>query len=426
MKPTNTRILIGTLLVLAITLGYAAPIQAVTVTVELRDSSNALILNSGATIIYQPFSSGAYVNFGDGAIDNNGMETADVPAGRHRFRLTYQNCTQEKQMSVGEGSIVTYQTHLVTIELIDSEGNYIQDSSATIVWQPGSGGAYVPFGDGLINDDGVNTDGTESMEVLPRTHRFRLTYMGTTQEKQSSNPMITYQTTNVGLQFSGAITYQAGGSGPYNPFPSYNKYSPSTSTLELLPASYRFRFDGGYEWQTTISGSQVLKSIVIIMLVDSNGKGLGGSTVQYQTGSPGGSGPYEDLGPVSSRGSRFALPDIRTGGQRFRLTYEDCVQEKQQYIVNNSYVVYQTHKVMVELRDKTTGQLVQNYPGSAIVTYQGGSDGPYTAFGSIGSNGTVCREVLPMTHRYHMNGGLEKQTSGTPVTYYLDNGVITK
>lgn len=63
-----------------------------------------------------------------------------------------------------------FQTHLITVELKDGEGNLIENSQATIQIQPGSSGAYIDFGDGVMN-----ADGTESMEMLPKNHRFRLT-----------------------------------------------------------------------------------------------------------------------------------------------------------------------------------------------------------------------------------------------------------
>jgi hypothetical protein len=219
------------------------------VTVELRDSNNMLITNSGATIIYQPGSSGAYVNFGDGAINADGTETAVVPAGRHRFCLTYQNCTQEKQLWVGEGSIVTYQTHLVTVELKNSSGNLIQNFNATISWQPGSSGSYVQFG----SNAELQANGQTSMETLPLTHRFRMTYLGTTQEKQTNSATVTYQTRLVTVELRDAsnnlvtgnnatIVWQPGGSGSYVPFGSNAELqNKGWTSMETLPLTNRYR-----------------------------------------------------------------------------------------------------------------------------------------------------------------------------------------
>lgn len=83
---------------------------------------------------------------------------------------------------------------MVTVELRDASGNLVPNSGATIVWQPGSSGSYVPFGDGTLNPDG-----TESMETLPLTHRFHMTYNGITKEKQSSSTVITYRLSDFGM-----------------------------------------------------------------------------------------------------------------------------------------------------------------------------------------------------------------------------------
>ena len=222
-------------------------------TVELRYSNGDLILNSGSMVAYQPYSSGSYVDFGDGLINPDGTETSDIPAAKHRFQLTYLGATQEKQQNVALIPVVTFQTHGVTIELRDSTGQLMSNSGATIVWQAGSSGAYGLFGDGVLDPDG-----TETREVLPVTNRYRLTYGGVTQEKQSINTTITYQTVNVILQFDGIITYQPGSLGSYILFDKY------PDSMELLPGSYRFRFDGSYEWQTYIDGTTFWKSISIV------------------------------------------------------------------------------------------------------------------------------------------------------------------
>jgi hypothetical protein len=213
--------------------------------VELRDSKGNLITNSGATIVYQPDSAGSYIPFGDGVLDASGREAAVVDCGKHRYRLTYLGCTQEMQTSA---DIVTYQTHLVTVELRDSSGALIQNTGATIVWQPGSAGDYVPFGDGVLN-----ADGTESMEVLPLRHRFRLTYLGATQEKQSSAAIVTYQTQRVTVELrdssgnlvtgtDATIVWQPGSAGSYVLFGSNAELQTyGYTSMEVLPLKYRFR-----------------------------------------------------------------------------------------------------------------------------------------------------------------------------------------
>ena len=219
-------------------------------TMELRDSTGELIQNSGAIIKYQPNSSGAYIDFGDGLMDADGTETAGIPDGRHRFRLTYQDCTQEKQQDVGENPVVTYQTVLVTVKLKDSTGNLIQNSGATVMWQSGSSGPYADFGDGALD-----ANGTETMEVLPLRHRFRLTYQACTQEKQQnvgSDPVVVYQTHLVTVELrdgngdlildsDAIIRYQPGSSGSYMDFGDGMLDADGDEEMEVLPRRHRYR-----------------------------------------------------------------------------------------------------------------------------------------------------------------------------------------
>jgi len=431
------------------------------VTVELEDSGGALITNSGATIIYQPSSSGAYVNFGDGAIDADGTEKADVPAGTHRFRLTYQGCTQEKQLWVGEGSIVTYQTHLVTVELRDASDNLVTSNNATIVWQSGSSGSYVQFG----SNTKLQTDGWTSMETLPLTHRFRMTYLGTTQEKhtnsatvtyqthlvtvelknssgnliqnsnatiiyqpgsigsyvpfgsnaelqangwtsmetlpltnryrmtylgatqekQTDSATVTYQTTNVKLHFSGTITYQSGGSGPYNPFPK------SPSSLELLPASYRFRFDGGYEWQTSISGSLMEKTIAYLRVLKSNGiTGQDGVTFIWQIHGSGLDQPVP--GSTDSKGVLLHIMDgYNNSLTRYLPTYLGGVGPRRDpRPATESFVNWQLINVTVKLTDVDNDVISDATP---LVTFEYPGGGRRT-FGNL-FQGQLSKEMMP-------------------------------
>ena len=321
-------------------------------TMELRDSTGELIQNSGAIIKYQPNSSGAYIDFGDGLMDADGTETAGIPDGRHRFRLTYQDCTQEKQQDVGENPVVTYQTVLVTVKLKDSTGNLIQNSGATVMWQSGSSGPYADFGDGALD-----ANGTETMEVLPLRHRFRMNYQDCTQEIQqrvSDDPVVTYQTVLVTVEL---------------------KYS---------------------------TGSLIQDS---------------GATVTWQSGS---SGSYADFGDGALDADGSEEMEVLPLRHRFRLTYQACTQEKQQNVGSDPVVVYQTHLVTVELRDGNgdlildSDAIIRYQPGSSG-SYMDFGDG------MLDADGDEEMEVLPRRHRYRMtyNGETkEQQSDSTPVTFY--------
>jgi protocatechuate 3,4-dioxygenase beta subunit len=406
------------------------------ITIKLRDSNGNLITNSGATILYQPNSSGSYINFGDGILGPNGSKTENISLGTHRFRLTYQGCTQEKQQNVSTNPTVVYQTKLVTVELKNSGSAPILNSNATITWQAGSAGSYVNFGDGTINTD----DGKESMEVLPLTHRFRLTYQACTQEKQqnvSTNSTVLYQTQNVTVELknstsnyitdSGAtITWQAGSAGSYVIFGDGAVNADGKESMEVLPLTHRFRLTYKactQEKQQNVSTNPTVlyqTQNVTVELKNSTNNYIidSGATITWQAGSAGSYVIFGD-GTVNADGKESM--EVLPLTHRFRLTYQACTQEKQQNVSTNSTVLYQTQNVTVELKD-SNGNLVENT--GAIVVWQAGSAGSYVIFGDgiLNSNGQENMEVLPLTHRFRMtyNGGTqEKQSSSTTVTYSL-------
>ncbi|MGE3313159.1 MAG: hypothetical protein AB7O66_24605 [Limisphaerales bacterium] len=109
----------------------------------------------------------------------------------HRYRLSYQGASIAKQQNMATSGTVVFQTTQAVVELRDGAGQLIQNSNAVVSWQSGSAGAYVSFGlDGVID-----FGGTEAMEVLPLTHRFRVTYQGitkTVQQNTSANPVVVF------------------------------------------------------------------------------------------------------------------------------------------------------------------------------------------------------------------------------------------
>jgi len=80
---------------------------------------------------------------------------------------------------------VVFQTHLVMVELRDSEGNLIMNSGPTVQWQPSGVGSFVAFGDGYLD-----ADGTEQVEVLPMRDRFWNTYTGAARQLTDDDPFV--------------------------------------------------------------------------------------------------------------------------------------------------------------------------------------------------------------------------------------------
>ena len=140
------------------------------VTVELRDSSGALIENSGASLVWRPYGSSTFVSFGDGLMDAGGRESMEVLSGKHKFGITYQGA---KQYQYSCKSTVLFQTQQVTVKLRNRSGALIENSGASLFWRPYGSRSYVAFGNGELG-----ASGQVHMEVLAGKHKYKIIYQG--------------------------------------------------------------------------------------------------------------------------------------------------------------------------------------------------------------------------------------------------------
>ncbi len=313
--------------------------------VSLKNSAGNFITNSGASIVYQPNSNGAYIPFGDGALDASGWETALVPSGTHRYQLTYLSATQEKQTSSND---VIYQTQLVTVELRDSNSNLITGSDATVVWQPGSAGNYVQFG----NNADLQTNGYTTKEVLPLFNRYQLTYLGATQEKQTNSATVTYQTQLVTVELrdsnsnlitgsDATIVWQSGSAGNYVQFGSNAELQANGYTsLEVLPLFNRYRLTylgATQEKQTNGAAVTYQTRLVTVELRDASSNLITGSnaTIVWQSGSAGNYVQFGSNAELQANG--YTSLEVLPLFNRYHMTYLGTTREKQS---NGATVIY--------------------------------------------------------------------------------------
>jgi len=197
------------------------------VTVQLKDSAGNPL--SGGVVRYY---SGGWKVFG--TTDANGRVSKELRGGTYTFRMTYAFAHQEKSQDVAVDPTVVFQTTKVTVQLKDSTGALMDTGTA----QYRSRGWH---------NMGNTSGGQASLELLPGSYTFRMTYAFAHQEKSQNvavDPMVVFQTTKVtvqlkdstgGLMDTGTAQYRSRG------WHNMGNTSGGQASVELLPGSYTFR-----------------------------------------------------------------------------------------------------------------------------------------------------------------------------------------
>ena len=316
--------------------------QTVNVTVELRDSSGAL-MDTGADVQYR---NGGWDQFGTG-VTSGGQVSMELLPKTYWFRLSYAGTSIDKAQNVSDpNQTVVFQTVNVTVQLQDSGGNPLD--SPDVQYRNSN---WDTFG------AGYTTDGSVSMELLPKTYWFRLTYAGTyidkAQNVSAPNQTVVFQTVNVTVQLQ-----DSGGNPLESPDVKYRNsdwdtfgvgYTTGSSvSMELLPKTYWFRLTYA---GTSIDKAQnvsapnqtvIFQTVnVTVELRDSGGALLtGGSDVKYRNGD------WDVFGGGSMTGGQVAM-ELLPKTYWFRLTYAGTSIDKAQNVSDpNQTVVFQTGKVV--------------------------------------------------------------------------------
>jgi hypothetical protein len=267
------------------------------VTVKLLGSNgNGL---SGAVVQYY---SGGWKAFGTTGSD--GTVSMALPPNTYNFQITYAGASQQKSQNVGTNPTVVFQTTLVTTKLLSSTGQELSGGAQyyaggwkifgvgtttgtmellplTYTFQVSYGGASqqlsqnvasnpnVVFHTKLVTMKLLSSDGsaeltgttqyyaggwktfgggttTTTMELLPLTYTFQISYKGASQQKSqdvSKDASVKFQTTSVTVKLvSSANTELIGGTVQYNAggWKTFGSGT-TTATMELLPLTYTFQ-----------------------------------------------------------------------------------------------------------------------------------------------------------------------------------------
>jgi len=358
-----------------ITVNSVYEFQMEFVTVELRNSSNALI-DTGTVKYYH----GGWKTFGT---TSGGQVSKYLYPKNYKFRMTYEYASNEKYQDVGSNQTVVFQTTNVVVELRDSTTALID--AGTVKYYAGGWRTF-----------GTTSGGDVSKQLLPNKYKFRMTYEYASNEKYQqvgTDPTVVFQTTNVvvelrnsdsNLMDTGTVKYYAGG------WRAFGTTSGGDVSKELLPNKYKFRmtyaFASNEKYQNVGGNPTVVFQTkdVEVQLKNSSNAFIDTGTVKYYAG---GWRAFGDT--VGGKVNKELLPNK----YKFRITYAFASNEKYQNVGGNSTVVFQTKDVEVQLEDSGNNPL-----DTGTVKYYAGG---WRTFGTT-SGGKTNKELLPNNYKFRM------------------------
>jgi hypothetical protein len=331
-----------------------------------------------------------------------------------RFNNTTQTVTQDASVN----SVYQFQTRQLTLRLETCSGSPLNGGNARY----GIGGTYTTwwFPGGAT---GTSAAGETHAQVFPGTYSFEMQYKGTADRKLSvavpnTDTTLTWQTTNVTLNYSGAISY----GGAVGDSAWFTKPS-----MELLPGTYMFHFrdtpsGAGVRLPLTFSGCSFTKSLIVTHLLDHSGNGIAGGVVSYAPG-----GTWLPLGTTDANGNAYLLADGSLGSIQVRMTYHQGSPVQVFSQPAHSVFTFQTVQGTISLHDHAGAGLA----GGSVE--QGG--GYWDPVGTTDGSGNVYWELFPGTYKFRMSyntGSVEMtQDIATPVVFqtgavHSDSGTATQ
>jgi cellobiose-specific phosphotransferase system component IIC len=177
-------------------------------------SSDGSAESTGTTQYY----AGGWKTFGGGTTTT----TMELLPLTYTFQISYKGASQQKSQDVNKDANVNFQTTSVTVKLVSSTNTEL------------IGGRVQYFAGGWKTFSSGTT--TASMELLPLTYTFQVSWAGASQQKSqnvATNANVIFQTVQVHSDSSKCTSYYASG------------WRTFTQDMELLPGTYTFRFSDG-------------------------------------------------------------------------------------------------------------------------------------------------------------------------------------
>ena len=202
--------------------------QTKQVAVQLKDSTGAF-LDTGTAQYY----AGGWRNIGD---TSGGQVNKELLPGSYTFSMTYAFGRQEKSQNISNDPNVVFQTIRVSVQLKDSTGAFLDTGTAQYY-----AGGWRNIGD--------TSGGQINKELLPGSYTFSMNYAFARKEKSqniTSDPIVVFNTGQVHSDSGSCTHYYAAG------------WRVFSLDMELLPATYTFRFnDGSPEGTFTITSGTI-------------------------------------------------------------------------------------------------------------------------------------------------------------------------
>ncbi len=290
--------------------------------------------------------------------------------GTYTFAAAYAGGRQEKTAQIGlngeKTQRVTFATKLVTFDLL----------SSTLGNLPGTA-QYYASGWKTFADGNTGT----SMELLPISYSFAVTYLGARAEKTqnvASNSAVSFATVPVDLKLLSSTGDPLAGTAEFYAS-GWHEFGNTNTTLELLPVSYSFAvsYIGARQEKTqnvAVNPTVEFRTVpVTMMLLSSTGAELTGAAQYYANG-------WRAFDPANTTTTMELLPVSYT----FAVTYLGARNEVTQNAGTNPVVTFRTAQVI--------GATCTSFYASGWKSFTSGMEllpGSYTfAYGSAGPNQT--------------------------------------